>query len=577
VFNPRRNLLLVFPLVLIATAAAAQSAEPLFVTRSAAAERGNQDAVGMRLDRLFAPTTDRVWLNVADHDWIATVERLESAAFGHRVWVGRIENLPHSHVSFAERDGVVSGLINALSDVYQVRTITPGAYRIERVAAEGAELPPLVDYSNNIADEGAAAPAAAADERGTIDVLLLYTARAVTRVGGTAQMQALVAQIITDSNTIFSRSGITTRLRLAGSQEFTLAETASMSTDLTTLTNSTTARELRDQYRADLVQLLEETNQSGVCGIAWLLTSLSNTNFNGYSVADVDCASQYTPTHEMGHNMGSHHAPEDEASFALFPYSFGYKDPARGFRTVMAYACSGATCPRIPSMSNPSLAHNGGVTGTATQNNALSINNAAETVANFRQAAAAPTPAPTPPNAPTGLRSQVNANVVTLSWNAAPTATSYVLNVGNAPGVANLYAGSVGAATSLTGSVANGTYFWRVVAQNAAGQGPASAESSFTVGPSTCVVPSAPQTFVYSLVGRVVTLSWAAPATGTAPLSYVIEVGSATALANLFNSGVGPLTALSVQAPSGTFFVRVRALNACGLSSASQEQMIVVP
>jgi hypothetical protein len=579
--DQRRNLLLVLPLILIGSAAAAQSAEPLFVVRGAASATGQQDTVGMRLDRLFATTTDRVLLNIANHEWVAKFDRMDHDALGHRVWVGHIEDVDHSHVSFAERDGVVSGLVNAFSDVYQVRTVTPGSYLLERAnpATEHGELNPLIDTGNMGADVAApASTEAPADERGTIDILLLYTPRAVTRVGGNAQIRALAAQIISDSNTIFVRSGITTRVRLAGSEEFPLAESTSMSSDLSTLTNSPAARGLRDQYRADLVQLLEDTNQGGVCGIAWLLTSLANTNFNAYSIADVDCAAQYTPTHEMGHNMGSHHAPEDNASAALFPYSFGYKDAARGFRTVMAYACTGTSCPRIPNMSNPGMSHNGGVTGTDAQNNALSINSAAQTVANFRQASATPPgPTPTAPSAPTGLQSRVNATVVTLSWTAAATATSYVLNVGSAPGLANVFAGSVGNITTLAGTVPLGTYFWRIYAVNSAGPSAASAEATFTVGPTTCAAPSAPQAFAHSVLGRQVTLTWASPATGTAPIVFTIEVGSATGLSNLLSAPLGAINAISVQAPSGTFFVRLRAQNACGVSGPSQEQRIVVP
>lgn len=560
----------------------AQPAEPLFVVGNAATVTRDQQAVGMRLDRLFAVASDRVALNIGDREWVAAFERIDTDVLGHRVWVGRIEGVEYSHVSIAERDGIVSGVINAVSEVYEIRTIGPGAYKVSGplAAANDRELEPLIDASSGAADSSASpAPQIAADDARTIDVLLLYTPRAVARVGGIAQIQALIAQIISDTNTIFARSGITPRVRLAGSQQFDLTESTSMSGDLTAVTNSPVARGLRDQFRADLVQLLEDTNQSGVCGIAWLLTSLSSTNFNGYSVADVDCASQYTPTHEMGHNLGSHHAPEDDASFALFPYSFGYKDPARGFRTVMAYGCPNSSCPRVPNMSNPSIIHNGGATGSSAQNNALSVNNAAQTVANFRQRATG-----TPPGVPTGLRATVTANAVTLAWNAvtadtaaaADAASSYTLQVGTASGAANLFSQNVGNTTSVSGTVPSGTYFWRVTAVNASGQSAPSSEATFTVG--SCVVPSAPQNFTISTGGgRVVTLLWNTPAVGTGPFTYLLEAGSATGLANLFNGGVGGLTTLSVQSPPGTYFVRARAQNACGVSAASTERVIVVP
>jgi hypothetical protein len=565
---------------LMAAPLSAQPAPPLFVTTNAPATlRADGDVVGMRLDRLFEQSTGRVLLNVGGHEWIARFDRLDTDLQGHRAWVGAIEGIDHSHVSFAERDGVVSGLINAISEVFEVRTIVPGAYALSRVdvAAQEGELEPLIDARADAMDAGATSlPQMAPDDRRSIDVLMLYTPGARTKLGGDAQIQALIAQIVSDTNTIFGRSGITTRVRLVGSQEFALTESTSMSTDLESVTNSAAARTLRDSFRADLVQLLEETAHE--CGIAWLLTSLSSTNFNGYSIADVDCVSSYTPTHEMGHNMGSHHAPEDNASFALFEYSFGYKDAARGFRTVMAYACTNADCPRIPNVSNPEITQSGGLTGASLQNNALSINNAAQTVANFRQAATA-----TPPSAPTGLRSDVAGNNVTLSWNpvtsddtpAPDAATSYTLQVGSASGLSNVFAQNVGNTTTVSGAVPSGTYFWRVIAANNGGQSPPSAESTFSAG--ACATPGAPQDFNFSLAGRVATLTWTPPAAGTEPFTYILEAGSSSGLANRFNGAVGGITTLTVQAPPGTYFVRVRAQNACGAGGASAERIIVIP
>ena len=85
--------------------------------------------------------------------------------------------------------------------------------------------------------------------------------------------------------------------------------------------------------------------------------------------------------------MGSAHAPEDgTGQGSLYPYSFGYKQPANLFRTVMAYNCT-AGCPRVLHFSNPNVAYGGAPTGTAVQHdNARSLNNAANTIANWRQA-----------------------------------------------------------------------------------------------------------------------------------------------------------------------------------------------
>ena len=75
----------------------------------------------------------------------------------------------------------------------------------------------------------------------------------------------------------------------------------------------------------------------------------------------------------------------------------------------------------------------------------------------------------------------------------------------------------------------------------------------------------------------VVSLVWA-PASG-GPTSYVIEAGSSRGQSNLVNSDLGSATP-SLVAPNvgrGTYYVRVRGKNACGVGPASNEIIVVVP
>lgn len=53
--------------------------------------------------------------------------------------------------------------------------------------------------------------------------------------------------------------------------------------------------------------------------------------------------------------------------------------------------------------------------------------------------------------------------------------------------------------------------------------------------------------------------------------SYLLEGGSATGLANLANFNVGGRTTFTADVPGGTYFTRVRAVNACGASAPSNE------
>jgi hypothetical protein len=58
---------------------------------------------------------------------------------------------------------------------------------------------------------------------------------------------------------------------------------------------------------------------------------------------------------------------------------------------------------------------------------------------------------------------------------------------------------------------------------------------------------------------------------------YVIEAGSAPGLSNLAVQPVASVTTVSFSGvPAGTYYVRIRAVNALGRSVASDELVIVV-
>jgi hypothetical protein len=82
----------------------------------------------------------------------------------------------------------------------------------------------------------------------------------------------------------------------------------------------------------------------------------------------------------------------------------------------------------------------------------------------------------------------------------------------------------------------------------------------------------------------VVTAHWgpaneaaAMAADDASPVSYVLEVGSGSGLANLGRLGVGRATAFTAVAPPGAYFVRIRPANSCGLGPPSNELAVQVP
>jgi hypothetical protein len=90
--------------------------------------------------------------------------------------------------------------------------------------------------------------------------------------------------------------------------------------------------------------------------------------------------------------------------------------------------------------------------------------------------------------------------------------------------------------------------------------------------------PEAPTNLAFTLEGDVVTGTWTAPGGTELPTTYVIEAGDQSGLNN-HGASVVPATETRAvrKSPSGTYFVRVYARNACGTSPASNEIRVIVP
>lgn len=173
------------------------------------------------------------------------------------------------------------------------------------------------------------------------------------------------------------------------------------------------------------------------------------------------------------------------------------------------------------------------------------------------------------------LAAATTSRTVALTWTPPATGTpptSYLLEAGSAPGLANLARARLGAAPAFTAQgVPDGRYYLRVRAGNGAGDGPPSNE--VVVDVPSCAGLTAP---ILSGTGTdgVVALSWTSV---TGASGYRLEAGTQSGASNL---AVLPVAATSLQAPAppGTYYLRVRAVNSCGVSSASNELALsVVP
>ena len=188
-----------------------------------------------------------------------------------------------------------------------------------------------------------------------------------------------------------------------------------------------------------------------------------------------------------------------------------------------------------------------------------------------------------PPAPPQNLTTIVNGQTVTVSWMppADGSATAgYQLEAGSIRGAADLAVfRSAAAQTTLTfANVPPGTYYARVRSLNATASSAPSNEVIVMVGSSGCTQPpQAPTSFTSVVNGRTVTLLWSDPSSSSGAAQFVLEAGSAGGLANLAIVTVpGDTRSFSVQAPPGTYYVRVRGVNGCGASTPSDEIVVSV-
>jgi glucose/arabinose dehydrogenase len=182
---------------------------------------------------------------------------------------------------------------------------------------------------------------------------------------------------------------------------------------------------------------------------------------------------------------------------------------------------------------------------------------------------------PALPAPPEGFTSRVDGSSVSLEWRPSLSGgpvLGYRLEVGSATGLTDLLVTETLSTALVVPNVPPGRYVVRVRGVNSSGTGGPSAERVVRVGCGGAL--SVPAGVTANVIpGGEVKISWSPL---DEAISYLVEAGSATGLADLAAIRVEQ-AAVNGVVPPGTYYVRVRAVTACGISPSSEEIRVTVP
>lgn len=186
-----------------------------------------------------------------------------------------------------------------------------------------------------------------------VDVMIVYTPKALSDEGGQVGMDDNIAIAMEKANETHANSGTQIYLRLVHSAEVEYVESGDDNTDLNRLTWSNDGEmdevhDWRDEYGADFVCLFSDTALVG--GLGWLMTSTGGEPGYAFCLAwSGQTDRRYTLVHEWGHNMGCSHSKDQVLQpwrfyYSLQTHSAGWQwddaaasEGSDGFCTVMTY------------------------------------------------------------------------------------------------------------------------------------------------------------------------------------------------------------------------------------------------
>jgi len=264
------------------------------------------------------------------------------------------------------------------------------------------------------APESRSAPDTSASDNTTMVTYSVYFYYTPEVAASTADIPGFINQILSETNQGYSQSGIALTITTHCIEQASINDDESSSTLLTNFRNMKGDEETL-RGTADAAALIYE--DSSGCGRAYLY---AYSNQLSLSITKKSCATgYYSFGHEIGHNLGATHNPEESTNSVfdhghahlILPTSAAQWD---GYRTILAYNAFGHYN-RVNYYSNPSVIFP--TTGTAT--GVVGVSNNAAVLNQNRAAYAA-----------LGDESQACSAGATTTTTSAPTTTTAAPPVG---------------------------------------------------------------------------------------------------------------------------------------------------